>query len=324
MRLSRFVLTCALVALSACAGGGNTPSAPPGAGTSNAALAPHTDGTMVAQSSPYNRVFPNGQHVHIYPVPSLRATMVQNSHRGAYVNYNGGQVIDYAQAYAIYWRPAGSYMSPKYMSTITRFLRDLGSTPTYEILTQYSDHDGHIQNATTVGGRWIDARPYPANMDDSSIQDEVKRAIAFNHWPSGGYRALYFVFTAAGAPVSFGYCAYHGAFGSKAAPVVYSLMPYQHDISSSGCGTPTTVFPNDEDSDQTIDTLYHEYAEAATDPNLDAWWWSSGDGSEVGDLCNSAYSPRRSDGSDVTLHGDNYINQEVWSNSTGECKQTWP
>lgn len=271
-------------------------------------------------AGPTVHVMPDGSVIHIYLPPWLRAAVQPNT---APVQYHGGSVIDRSSMYAIYWQPAGYYMSPKYKPTIDRFFGDVGAgTKMYDILTQYSDKDGSPRNASSLGGAWTDTSAYPAKMDDAVVRSEVRKAIAANGWPAGGYGPVYVVFTASKAKVAFAYCAYHGDFQISGTPVIYAIVPYQHDLGPTGCGTPTHVWPNDRDADQTIDTLWHEEAESISDP-VHAWWRTS-DGQEIGDICQTKYAKRFADGGDVHLNGHDYITQELQSNKDAKCVQQEP
>lgn len=266
------------------------------------------------------RVMPDGSLIHIYPPPWLRPMTGPNT---APVQYHGGSVIHKSALYAIFWRPAGFYMSPKYIPTIKRFFNDVGAgTRQYDILTQYTDANGHPLNSSSLGGSWTDTSDFPQNMNDGTVRAEVLKAIGVKHWPAGGYKPVFVVFTASKAKVDFALCAYHGNFLNNGQQVAYSIVPYQHDVGPEGCGTPTLIWPNDRDADQTIDTLWHEEAEAISDP-VNAWWRNS-DGQEIADICQTTYAPRGPDGGNTTLNGHRYITQELQSNLDGKCKQHEP
>jgi len=320
------------VLLNACSSGGSSavqslPKAPSPGGDVLPTPAPPSSsvGSLksgLPQNSPYIRVNPDGSILHIDPLPQVRAAYAAPAQASPNVDYHKGPVIHTSTSYAIFWRPSGYYMSPKYETVIEQFYHDIGSTPMYGILPQYYDTTGHPLNKSTFGGAWTDTQAFPAKFDDAAIRQEVARAIQQNNWPKGGVGAVFFVFTASKAKDSFAYCAYHGDFVSSGNPVVYSIVPYQRDLGPHGCGTPSKVFPNDQDADLTIDTMWHEFAESVSDPTIQGWYRNS-DGQEIGDLCNTSYGPLRKDGSDVTLHGHDYVTQEIWSNHGSECEQTY-
>ena len=106
---------------------------------------------------------------------------------------------------------------------------------------------------------------------------------------------------------------------------IYAIVPYQHDYGPHGCGTPTSVWPNDRDADQTIDTYWHEQAEATSDPitsgQRNGAWYSDVTGAEIGDLCQTSYGRIHPNGADTILHGQAFITQEIWSNFNYHCIQ---
>jgi hypothetical protein len=247
------------------------------------------------------------------------------------VQYHGGPIVVHSTMYVIFWRPSGAYMDAKYESTIEQFLADVGDTAQYGILTQYYDRTTPIANASTFAGAWTDTSPYPADFDkgnsgDADLHSEVLKAVAVNHWPQGGATAIYAILTASRSPADkWAACAYHASFSSAGSPYVYTIVPYQHDYGPHGCGTPTNRWPNDRDADQTIDSLWHEQAESTSDPlDNNGAWYSAASGNEIADLCQTKYGPIRPNGSDTTLHGHDYITQEIWSDTDSECRQAAP
>src|SRR5579883_1672737 len=139
------------VLLNACSSGGSSavqslPKAPQPGGDVLPTPAPPagaaSQSTGIPQNSPYVRVNPDGTVLHIDPLPQLRPAYSLTQPSSPNVDYHGGKVIDKSVAYAIFWRPAGYYMSPKYEPVIEQFYHDIGSTPMYAILPQYYDKDG--------------------------------------------------------------------------------------------------------------------------------------------------------------------------------------
>ena len=174
-------------------------------------LAGHAGGARLWATSPFVRIGADGAAVHVDLLPADRAAYERAVIHDE-VRYHGGPTIDRSATYAIFWQPAGSYVSPKYQSTIAQFLTDVGATPAYGILTQYYDRDGYPQNASAFAGSWTDTSAYPSPFDDRSFRTEVVKAIVANGWPAGGIRPIFFIFTASKAPDRFAACAYHGAF----------------------------------------------------------------------------------------------------------------
>src|SRR5579872_1116389 len=65
------------------------------------------------------------------------------------VGYHGGPVMRRSTTYAIFWLPAGTHFEPagsdtRYENRVRSFLRDVGDTSYYNILTEYSKNRGAI------------------------------------------------------------------------------------------------------------------------------------------------------------------------------------
>ena len=96
--------------------------------------------------------------------------------------------------------------------------------------------------------------------------------------------------------VSGGYCGYH----SHAGGVYYAVIPY---VNCGGCVYPGNFL------DTLTEVSSHEFAEAVTDPALNAWWDpTTGPGDEIGDICNRQ-----------TVRLGGYLVQTEWSNAQSAC-----
>ena len=223
-------------------------------------------------------------------------------------------MVNTANAYAIFWEPTGSYVSPTYNSLILRYFGDVGSSRLYHNNTQYTQSGGGFPSSAVLASSWVDTAAYPGStLSDAQVQREVTHAQAVNHWSSSIHN-IFFVFTARGENICSGnscsftsFCAYHGAFGSS---TIYAAMPYT-GTNLSACGVSTS--PNhDFDADSTINVTSHEQIEAATDPLLNAWYDLAG--YEIGDKCAWIFGPTNSNGGDVTWNGHTYEVQKEWDN----------
>jgi hypothetical protein len=254
-----------------------------------------------------------------------------------------------------------------------------GSDNVYGVLTQYTDPTGAADyRQTFTSGQVIqDPHAYPANgggcplasgvtacVTDDQIQAEITRLIGTDDLPTGvGPNApIYFVITpqdvnvclSGGACSNNNFCAYHDFFRDGPFPVLYSSVPFEVWAGGSikGCQDDGTALYQTPDQGaqrklfgdhgyQIADNLSHELSETITDPLINAWF-TSGFGSEVGDLC-EAFAPVSNPNKDVSAHayfptlagtasagdlvdqhfnGDYYYNQTEWSNTSGDCLAT--
>jgi len=244
-----------------------------------------------------------------------------------------------------------------YQTLINRYFADVahdsgGTNNVYSVATQYDDANNvHIQYQSTFGGSYVDRDPLPANgcddgvdtycITDKQIANELQNVLNANGW-HGGLDRMYFLMTPNGVGSCFDafgaecttntFCAYHNFFvDTNVEQVIYANEPYMGP--SGGCtGTdpvdPTQFqgFPNDVDSDTTINTISHEHNEAITDPLTDPnlLAWEAADGSENGDLCAYGFGAQTGTGADAynqVINGHHYDLQQEYSNADGGCIQ---
>lgn len=241
------------------------------------------------------------------------------------LSYHGGRVmVGSVTTYAIFWEPPASYVSPNYNSLILQYFNDIGGSPLYHNITQYSNaHQKHPINSV-LGGSWVDTRPYPnSQLSEAQIQQEVQLAMQTNGWTPSLHK-IFFVFSARGEILctdldhfgcSFsGLCAWHNSMGRN---TIYGVMPYA-GTDLSFCGVPSS--PNhDFDADSEISLISHEQFEAATDPSFDGWYTGSDPyRGEIADIC-FFWGKLNKHGGDVIWNGHPYEVQEEWDNAQSGC-----
>jgi hypothetical protein len=235
----------------------------------------------------------------------------------ANVTYHGGPVIVSPRVAFIFWGPSfTNAASPDYAyaQTLQSYRNQLGTTPEFNVITQYSG----IQLANLGAGTpdWFDTSAPPANVTDALVQSKVNQYLSlypFNSstiyevvLPSTSYSTNPSLGQSCGGPSTVTYCAYHNFFTSGSSVVKYSVQPY---ASCSGCQSPGwTAAQNQEHF------IVHETREATTDPQLNAWFDPSGN--EADDLCNWFPAPFIGTGG--------YAYQYEWSNASSSCVQGIP
>jgi hypothetical protein len=215
----------------------------------------------------------------------------------------------------------------------------------YSAATQYYDNPGavHVQYQSTVGGSFISRDPLPPNgchdgvdaycLTDQQLQQEIQAVLTAQGW-HGGLDHIFFLMTPNGVG-SCGdaisgqcstnkFCAYHSDFvDSGNEDVIYANEPYEGP--HPGCTDPTQGFPNDVDSDTTINTISHEHNEAITDPSSYAWITANLK-YENGDLCAYGFGTPTGgtagiDAYNQVINTHHYEMQQEWSNSDNGCVQ---
>jgi hypothetical protein len=246
--------------------------------------------------------------------------------------------------------PTPLTFDPSYQTVINRYFTDVAhdsglNSNVYSVATQYSDSSGPIQYSSTVGGAYVDHDPLPANgcddtanglhdpycLTDQQLQHEVQNVLTATGW-HGGLNHIFFLMTPNGVGScadAFGqcstdtFCAYHSDFtDSSNEAVIYANEPYEGPY--PGCTGPAQGFPNNLDSDTTVNTISHEHNEAITDPLGNGW--IAVDGNENGDLCAYIYgtplggSPGSTAWNQV-INNNKYSLQEEYSNADNGCIQ---
>ncbi|HZU61126.1 MAG TPA: hypothetical protein VE983_09180 [Solirubrobacteraceae bacterium] len=301
---------------------------------------------------------------------------------GGVVQYHNGPVLHSEAPYLIFWAPGGSHViAPSSQAVLTQYLgdvaKDSGATDNvYGVLTQYTDTTGvgALYHQTFGSAQVItDTQPYPSQssscslgtgltacVTDAQIQAEITRLIAADQLPTGtGANApIYFLITptdvnvclSGGQCANNNFCAYHDYYMDSGSPVLYASVPFAvwaggatkgcQDDGTSVYQTPAGNYHGDPGY-QIADNLSHELSETITDPLINAWY-TGGNGSEVGDLCeayaavsstkkdvsSSAYAPTltgsASSGTltDQLFEGDYYYTQTEWSNARNSCSAT--
>lgn len=270
----------------------------------------------------------------LQPLPAAASSLLARQAAGQHstlnpsvnLSYHGGRVmVGTVTTYAIFWEPPGYYVSPTYNSLILRYFRDVGGSPLYHNLTQYTNARGKHPSHSVLGGSWVDTRAYPGSeLQETDIQHEVTLAMQTNGWTPSIHK-LFVVFAAKGeimctALDGFGctfindLCAWHNFMGSK---TIYAAEPYA-GTDLSMCGVPSS--PNhDVDADSTINLITHEQMEAATDPFYTGWYGTSMYRDEIGDKCVWQFGSLNKYGGDVIWHTHPYEVQLEWDNATSSC-----
>jgi hypothetical protein len=239
-----------------------------------------------------------------------------------------------------------------YETLINRYFTDVAhdsgpaANNVYSVATQYSDGSGNVLYRSAFGGSYVDHDPLPSNgcndgvdtycLTDQQLQTEIQTVLTARGW-HGGLTNMFFLMTPDGVgscadatgtqcTTNF-FCAYHSDFvDASSENVIYANEPYAGTV--PGCTGPDQGFPNDADSDATINTISHEHNEAITDPLTDPGslaWITADEVFEIGDLCAYGFGSQTSPGPNAynqVIDGHHYDLQQEYSNTDGGCVQT--
>lgn len=244
--------------------------------------------------------------------------------------YHGGPIQKAPTVYIVYWgwhlvAPAGALdIDPNHMAPyLEAFFAGVGGSSWAAIHTQYGDATGAlVTNPTSIlKGVWYDDEPTVPPVPDANIEKEVARAVA--HF---GYQrnATYFIVS----PHNHGdagftakqYCAWHSNALVLGRPVAYTNLPYIPDA-GAGCGRNFVNAGAAGALDGVSIVAGHEWTEAATDPQLDAWYDATG--WENADKCAWNQGPG-ADAGNIVLPTGTFAVQSSWSNAANGCAIAYP
>jgi hypothetical protein len=296
---------------------------------------------------------PSGHAISYRPIAgALASTRAQRVRGPKNLTYHGGPVMPSNTNYAFYWDPSGAPAYPaEYQSGINAYFQGLahdsgGVQNVDSVATQYGDSAGHAANYDShFGGAIIDKDPYPPNgcaaaaicLTDEQLQAELASYVAAHSLPHD-LTHEYFILTppgvencaepsacSAGSAIGV-YCAYHSFIGLAGGSIIYSSDPFV--TGNPGCDT--GEHPSNKPSDGALQGgLSHEHNESITDPEINAWYDSSG--AEDGDKCRTfeeasefgAPLGTAPDGAryNQVIDGALYWYQQEWSNAGSQCRQ---
>src|SRR5215831_686719 len=254
------------------------------------------------------------------------------------INYHGGPVLkgNPVPIYLIFygnWNGTGSN-TPATVSLVQHFLNSLGNTPYELINTTYGDNTGNVSGNVTVGGTIFDTGSQGTRLNNKRLSAIVTRSLS-NGLPTDP-NGVYLVLTASdiserGFCSSF--CGFHTRQTINATDIKWGFIG-NPDRCPSGCEIQTTgpnsPAPGVGGADGMINVITHEQEEAITDPDLNAWFDSTGQ--ENADKCNFNFGPTQTCAAgsicspagdsagakfNQTFGGNNWMFQQQWENANG-------
>jgi DNA-binding beta-propeller fold protein YncE len=230
------------------------------------------------------------KHVHFEPQTSAASAYpeaespLEPEGEGPLLFHEAGTVQHSPTVHVIFW---GNHFETttegkEVHSMVLKLFEGLTSSAYQGILTQYFDTTGRVSSSVSVNSYIDKSVEAPANVNGTKVEEEVASAITTNKWtiePS----AQFVVETAPGSTYEAGFpggCAFHSYTSANA---VYDFVPYQGDKQFIENGCVEIGNPSKNPIRKTSKSTSHEYAEAATDPKINAW--KAGNGAEIADLC---------------------------------------
>ena len=240
--------------------------------------------------------------------------------QGNGISYHNGPVM--RNGVTIYYIWYGDWSKdPTANAILTNYAQNVGGSPYFSINTTYGDTGGNVPNTPSTvkyGGTASDPGTLGTSLSDSSIWTLVSNAL--NTLPADP-NGVYFVLTAPYVSETSGflsrYCGWHtyNYFGNTAIKYAFVGNPA---ASLGSCAVQATSPNGDAAADAMVSVIAHELEEAATDPQLNAWYDSTG--AENADKCAWTFGatyPANGAQANMVIGSMNYLIQQNWVNAGG-------
>jgi hypothetical protein len=205
--------------------------------------------------------------------------------------YHGGPILNTTSAGAIFWGPswANSTFVGDKISGLDSWYNGVGNSSYAQTSDEYKDGSGQpVTAGISYLGHVVDTSTAANGSKTSAILDEACKVLANGGLPavSNGYYAVYVDVPRGHAR----FCAYHSAascnLNGSTVPVEFGF--FFHLDGDPGCDPNDTSGNHSQGLAALANVTGHELSEARTDPDLNAWYDSSG--SENADKCAWSFS----------------------------------
>lgn len=236
------------------------------------------------------------------------------------ITYHGGSVMTAnTNVYYIWY---GTWTTTQ-KNILIALAQGLGGTPIYNINTTYKNSAGvGVKNVVTLAAQSSDNYSLGKSLTDANIKTIVSNAIAGGALPKDT-NGVYFVLTAPDVNETSGfgtqYCGWHDHATISGSDIKYSFVGNPATIAPAGCGVKSPSPNGDGGVDAMTSVVYHELSETVSDPDLNAWYDSTGN--ENADKCawkfGTTFKTSSGATANVTFNSRNWLLQQNWVNAGG-------
>jgi hypothetical protein len=235
------------------------------------------------------------------------------------INYHGGPVmLGPVNVYYIWY---GNWSGNSATTILTDLAKTIGGSPYFNINTTYYDGNGnHVWGSVAYVASTADNYSRGTALSDAAIQGVVSDAITSGRLAKDS-NGVYFVLTSADVTASSGfctqYCGWHTHGTISGTDIKYAFIG-NPDRCPSACMAQTTGPNGNAGADGMASIIAHELEEAATDPDLNAWWDVRG--YENADKCAWTFGatyPANGALANVKFGTRDYLIQRNWVNAGG-------
>jgi hypothetical protein len=239
--------------------------------------------------------------------------------RGNGITYHGGPVITATKDVYFIWY--GTWSSTD-QSILTNMVSNEGGSPYFNINTTYYNGGGTpVSNSISYKGSTTNNYVQGKSLSDANIETIVSNAISSGALPKDT-NGIYFVLTASDVNETSGfctqYCGWHTNGTIAGSDIKYAFIGNPARCLSA-CAAQSTSPNGSAGADGAASIIAHELEEAATDPDLNAWYDNRGE--ENADKCAWTFGTTHtaSNGSqyNVTFGSRQYLIQRNWVNASG-------
>jgi len=239
--------------------------------------------------------------------------------------YHGGPVMTSSGGVNVYLIWYGNWSGNTGTTIVPDFVNNLGGSPYFGINTTYYDAGNvHITNRVTLMGQTSDNYSQGTRLSDAKVKSVVSRAITSGALPKDT-NGVYFVLTSKDVNESSGfctqYCGWHTHGSISSSDIKYSFVGDASRCINS-CAAQSTSPNGNPGVDGMISVIAHELEEAATDPDLNAWY--DRQGAENADKCawtfGTTYHTANGALANMKLGTRDFLIQQNWVNAgAGSC-----
>lgn len=247
---------------------------------------------------------------------------------GTGITYHGGPVMtNPITIYPIWYGTFSSGTASSTKDILTHFMSNIGGSGRFNInTTYYNGSNVKVKNQVALSSsQVVDNYSLGKSLSDAQIQSLVTSNINSGALPKDA-DGFYLVLTAGDVSVPSGfltqYCGWHTYTSVSTTAIKYSFVG-DPSAGLTACTGQSTNSPNGNPAaDGMVSVITHELEEAATDPQLNAWY--DGRGYENSDKCAWTWgtTSTASNGSkyNLTIGGKQYLVQQNWLNAgSGGC-----
>ena len=252
------------------------------------------------------------------------------------ISYHGGPIMsgNPVNVYFIWYgnwtngpRPSDSQVTVGLLDALFGSSGGMGGSGYARINTTYGSTSANVSGNMALAASTTDAYSHGKRLSDSGVQAVVSSAISSGRLPRDT-NGVYFVLTSSDVRETSGfctrYCGWHTHGTISGSDIKYSFVG-NPDRCPSACEM-QTVSPNgDSGADGMASIMAHEAEETTSDPDLNAWYDSSG--AENADKCAWRFGPTTGSigngAYNETFGTHHWLIQMNWENSRGGgCDQT--